>query len=40
MQERVTSAKKYGDYWKKFYHLGFDGGTGNRLLRGGGGLTL
>ena len=32
--------KKYADYWTKFYHLGFDGGTGNRLLRGRGGLTL
>jgi hypothetical protein len=40
MQERGTSAKNMVIIGKKFYHLGFDGGTGNCLLRGGGGLTL
>lgn len=38
--KNVREACEHADYWTKFYHLGFDGGTGNRLLRGGGGLTL
>lgn len=38
--KNVRDACEHADYWTKFYHLGFDGGTGNRLMRGGGGLTL